>query len=86
MMEDLLSTACDQSNLIQIAEGKTKTIYEIKGHKDLVLIRSKDQLTAFNAVRKNQLEGKARIANRTTVNVFKFLNEIGKGFMNICSV
>lgn len=76
---------------IRIVTTRFVNLYRLRvfrGFQDLVLIRSKDQLTAFNAVRKNQLEGKARIANRTTVNVFKFLNEIGKGFMNIllCSI
>ncbi|KIH61696.1 hypothetical protein ANCDUO_08025 [Ancylostoma duodenale] len=60
-----------------LAEGKTKVIFGVVGREDIVLIRSKDQLTAFNAVRKNQLEGKGRIANKTTTNVFKYLQEIG---------
>ncbi|KJH47651.1 phosphoribosylaminoimidazolesuccinocarboxamide synthase [Dictyocaulus viviparus] len=71
------SLVADPANIAQIAEGKTKIIYSIRGHEDFVLIRSKDQLTAFNATRKNILEGKARIANKTTINVFKLLNSIG---------
>ncbi|WKX96894.1 hypothetical protein Q1695_012943 [Nippostrongylus brasiliensis] len=76
-MDTLLSLVANDDNLSQLAEGKTKVIYAIKSDQDHVLIRSKDQLTAFNAARKDQLQGKARIANNTTVNVFKFLDEIG---------
>ncbi|VDL82593.1 unnamed protein product [Nippostrongylus brasiliensis] len=76
-MDTLLSLVANDGNLSQLAEGKTKVIYAIKSDQDHVLIRSKDQLTAFNAARKDQLQGKARIANNTTVNVFKFLDEIG---------
>lgn len=42
-----------------------------------MLIRSKDSLTAFNAVRKNELEGKSRIASKTTSNVFEYLQLLG---------
>ncbi|VDL80117.1 unnamed protein product [Nippostrongylus brasiliensis] len=77
-MDTLLSLVANDDNLSQLAEGKTKVIYAIKSDQDHVLIRSKDQLTAFNAARKDQLQGKARIANNTTVNVFKFLDEIAK--------
>lgn len=65
-----------------IAEGKTKQIFshasdEENGAK-LVLIRSRDTLTAFNAKRKDEVEGKAEYATKTTVNVFKYLTELGK--------
>nr|CDJ82087.1 SAICAR synthetase and 1-(5-Phosphoribosyl)-5-amino-4-imidazole-carboxylate (AIR) carboxylase domain containing protein [Haemonchus contortus] len=76
-MDSLRSWVANEDNLTRIAEGKTKVIYKIKEKEDYVLIRSKDQLTAFNAARKNVLEGKAQIANRTTVNVFKLLTDIG---------
>ncbi|KAL6734724.1 hypothetical protein Aduo_005232 [Ancylostoma duodenale] len=76
-MGSLSSLTSNPANLQMLAEGKTKVIFGIVGREDIVLIRSKDQLTAFNAVRKNQLEGKGRIANKTTTNVFKYLQEIG---------
>uniref|UniRef100_A0AC35EUX2 PurE domain-containing protein n=1 Tax=Panagrolaimus sp. PS1159 TaxID=55785 RepID=A0AC35EUX2_9BILA len=64
-----------------IAEGKTKQIFshasdEENGAK-LVLIQSRDTLTAFNAKRKDDVEGKAEYATKTTVNVFKYLTELG---------
>ncbi|KAK6737003.1 hypothetical protein RB195_019599 [Necator americanus] len=76
-MGSLTSFVSNPKNLTQIAEGKTKVIFDVNGHEGFVLIRSKDQLTAFNAARKNLLEGKARIANKTTTSVFKYLQDIG---------
>ncbi|RCN39068.1 phosphoribosylaminoimidazolesuccinocarboxamide synthase [Ancylostoma caninum] len=76
-MSSLSSLTSNPANLQMLAEGKTKVIFGVVGREDIVLIRSKDQLTAFNAVRKNQLEGKGRIANKTTTNVFKYLQDIG---------
>lgn len=63
--------------LIKIAEGKTKEIYGIEDDKDVIFVKSKDDITAFNAVRKNTVEGKADIANETTCNVFEYLNALG---------
>ncbi|PIC43846.1 hypothetical protein B9Z55_004428 [Caenorhabditis nigoni] len=73
----LAEIASKQENLELLAEGKTKQIFGIKGEKDYVLIRSKDSLTAFNAERKNELEGKSRIASKTTTNVFEYLQLLG---------
>ncbi|CAI4226582.1 unnamed protein product [Auanema sp. JU1783] len=74
-MPDLTSE--EQLNFEKLAEGKTKEIFGIHGNADVVLIRSKDQLTAFNAARKSDVEGKGRIANKTTTHVFQYLNDIG---------
>uniref|UniRef100_A0A8R1DSG2 SAICAR synthetase n=1 Tax=Caenorhabditis japonica TaxID=281687 RepID=A0A8R1DSG2_CAEJA len=76
-MSSLSEIASKQENLELLAEGKTKRIFEIKGEKNYVLIRSKDSLTAFNAVRHNELEGKSKIASQTTVNVFEYLQLLG---------
>lgn len=62
----------------QLNEGKTKQIFELLDQPGLVLVQSKDQITAGNAVRKDQMEGKAAIANRTTSCVFKLLQESGE--------
>lgn len=61
----------------KVAEGKTKIIYHIPKHKELVLIQSKDKITAFNAVRQHELDGKARLSNVTTCKVFQYLSHIG---------
>lgn len=62
---------------MKLNEGKTKQIFEILNEPGHVLVQSKDQITAGNAVRKDQLEGKAAIANRTTSCVFSLLHEAG---------
>ncbi|XP_070688896.1 multifunctional protein ADE2-like isoform X1 [Pempheris klunzingeri] len=61
----------------KLNEGKTKQIFELVDQPGLVLVQSKDQITAGNAVRKDQMEGKAAIANKTTSCVFKLLQESG---------
>ncbi|XP_012721867.3 multifunctional protein ADE2 [Fundulus heteroclitus] len=61
----------------KLNEGKTKQIFELADQPGLVLVQSKDQITAGNAVRKDQMEGKAAIANKTTCCVFKLLQESG---------
>ncbi|XP_068176130.1 bifunctional phosphoribosylaminoimidazole carboxylase/phosphoribosylaminoimidazole succinocarboxamide synthetase [Antennarius striatus] len=58
-------------------EGKTKQIFEIVDQPGLVLVQSKDQITAGNAARKDQMEGKAAIANKTTSCVFQLLQDSG---------
>ncbi|XP_029285864.1 bifunctional phosphoribosylaminoimidazole carboxylase/phosphoribosylaminoimidazole succinocarboxamide synthetase [Cottoperca gobio] len=61
----------------KLNEGKTKEIFELADQSGLVLVQSKDQITAGNAARKDQMEGKAAIANKTTSCVFKLLQESG---------
>ncbi|XP_035593066.1 multifunctional protein ADE2 isoform X1 [Oncorhynchus keta] len=61
----------------KLNEGKTKQIFELADEPGHVLVQSKDQITAGNAARKDQMEGKAAIANRTTSCVFKLLQEAG---------
>ncbi|XP_071786466.1 multifunctional protein ADE2-like [Asterias amurensis] len=59
----------------QLAEGKTKIIYELPNNE--VLVQSKDRISANNALRTNDLEGKAAISNNTACKVFEFLSKIG---------
>uniref|UniRef100_A0A7E4VSF9 AIRC domain-containing protein n=1 Tax=Panagrellus redivivus TaxID=6233 RepID=A0A7E4VSF9_PANRE len=64
----------------RINEGKTKEIFRIPPGDDgtkLVLVRSRDTLTAFNAKRKDEVDGKAVFATQTTINVFNYLNDLG---------
>ncbi|KAI5623562.1 multifunctional protein ADE2, partial [Silurus asotus] len=61
----------------KLSEGKTKQIFELPDMTGHVLVQSKDQITAGNAVRKDQMEGKAAISNKTTSCVFKLLQEAG---------
>uniref|UniRef100_W5N9E8 PurE domain-containing protein n=1 Tax=Lepisosteus oculatus TaxID=7918 RepID=W5N9E8_LEPOC len=61
----------------KLSEGKTKQIYELPDLPGHVLVQSKDQITAGNAARKDQLQGKAALANGTTCCVFRLLQEAG---------
>ncbi|XP_029003404.1 multifunctional protein ADE2 isoform X1 [Betta splendens] len=61
----------------KLSEGKTKQVFELLDQPGLVLVQSKDQITAGNAARKDQMEGKAAIANKTTSCVFRLLQESG---------
>ncbi|XP_063314109.1 bifunctional phosphoribosylaminoimidazole carboxylase/phosphoribosylaminoimidazole succinocarboxamide synthetase isoform X2 [Pelobates fuscus] len=71
----------------KINEGKTKEVHELLDHPGCVLMLSKDQITAGNAARKDHMEGKASIANKTTSCVFKLLQEAGikTAFLRKCS-
>lgn len=59
-----------------IAEGKTKRIWE-HGDPGLVVIESKDDLTAGDGARHNVIPAKGWLANRTTANVFGLLRRRG---------
>uniref|UniRef100_A0A8C5LZ31 Phosphoribosylaminoimidazole carboxylase n=1 Tax=Leptobrachium leishanense TaxID=445787 RepID=A0A8C5LZ31_9ANUR len=61
----------------KLNEGKTKEVYELLDHSGCVLMQSKDQITAGNAARKDHMEGKASISNKTTSCIFKLLQEAG---------
>uniref|UniRef100_A0AAQ4PLD5 PurE domain-containing protein n=1 Tax=Gasterosteus aculeatus aculeatus TaxID=481459 RepID=A0AAQ4PLD5_GASAC len=61
----------------KLNEGKTKQIFLLEDQPGLVLVQSKDQITAGNAVRKDQMEGKAAIANGTASCVFRLLQDSG---------
>ncbi len=58
-----------------LAEGKTKIIYAYPGEPTLAYMVSKDQITAADGVRRDELAGKARWSTITTANVFKLLNQ-----------
>ncbi len=60
-----------------LAKGKTKAIYAMPENPNWVRVHSFDSLTAFNAKRANEMQGKAAAANKTTCNVFKFLAAAG---------
>lgn len=60
-----------------LAEGKTKQIYAHADDKTLVYIVSKDQITAGDGARHNELAGKSHWSTITTSNVFRLLNDAG---------
>jgi phosphoribosylaminoimidazole-succinocarboxamide synthase len=57
--------------LTKLIEGKTKIVW------DCVLIESKDDITAGDGARRDEIEGKAAIATATTVNCFRWLEVNG---------
>jgi len=61
----------------KIAEGKTKIVFKHPVNQYLVFIESKDDITAGDGVKKDQLSGKAIFSTKTTGNCFKLLNIVG---------
>jgi phosphoribosylaminoimidazole-succinocarboxamide synthase len=57
-----------------LAEGKTKLIYAYPDDDNLAYMVSKDQITAGDGARRNELAGKSRWSTITTANVFHLLN------------
>ncbi|NDD30498.1 MAG: phosphoribosylaminoimidazolesuccinocarboxamide synthase [Proteobacteria bacterium] len=64
-------------DLQRLAEGKTKIIYADRRDDGVVLVRTKDDITAGDGARHDVLAGKAALATATTCNVFHLLNEAG---------
>src|SRR3989442_15358029 len=58
-----------------LAEGKTKLIYAHAEDEKLAYMVNKDQITAGDGVRRNELVGKSRWSTITTANVFRLLND-----------
>src|SRR3984957_2031053 len=61
----------------EIPRGKTKILFEAEGQPDLVVIQQMDAITAGDGARRNEIEGKGRIAAKTTARVFRLLNLCG---------
>lgn len=57
------------------AEGKTKQIYSHPDDEHLVYIVSKDQITAGDGAKRNELVGKSRWSTITTANIFRLLKK-----------
>jgi len=58
-----------------LVEGKTKRIYAHPENNELAYMVSKDQITAGDGVRRNELVGKSRWSTITTANIYRLLNE-----------
>jgi phosphoribosylaminoimidazole carboxylase/phosphoribosylaminoimidazole-succinocarboxamide synthase len=52
-------------------------IYEVQDCPGNVLVQSKDRITANNALKSHEMEGKAKISNETTSLIFQFLKNVG---------
>ena len=58
-----------------LAEGKTKLIYACPDDDTLAYMVNKDQITAGDGERRNELTGKSRWSTITTANIFRLLND-----------
>lgn len=61
----------------EIARGKTKVLYEYPGQPDVVVVEQMDNISAGDGARKDVIDGKGRIAAKTTARVFRLLNLCG---------
>jgi phosphoribosylaminoimidazole-succinocarboxamide synthase len=61
----------------KLAEGKTKIIYAHPESSNVVYMVHKDGITAGDGARRSTLEGKGKLACRTTSNVFYLLEDEG---------
>jgi phosphoribosylaminoimidazole-succinocarboxamide synthase len=61
----------------QLAAGKTKIVFAHPTEADLAYLAHQDGITAGDGARRSVIEGKGRLAGRTTANVFRLLNRHG---------
>lgn len=61
----------------KLAEGKTKIICKVKDVAGMVVIRSKDRITAGDGARAHDMAGKSVISTSTNCSVFELLNRAG---------
>jgi len=61
----------------EITRGKTKILFEAETQPDLAVVQQMDAITAGDGARRNEIEGKGRIAAKTTARVFRLLNLCG---------
>jgi len=61
----------------KLAEGKTKVICKVKDAAGMVVIRSKDRITAGDGARAHDMAGKSIISTSTNCSVFELLNKAG---------
>jgi phosphoribosylaminoimidazole-succinocarboxamide synthase len=62
---------------IQIAQGKTKLLYEVPGDPDRLVVAQTDRISAGDGARRDEIAGKGRLAAQTTARVFRLLNLCG---------
>jgi len=61
-----------------VIEGKTKRVFDLPSRPGMVLVESKDRITAGDGAKAHDLEGKAAISTATTAKVFELLNAAGQ--------
>jgi phosphoribosylaminoimidazole-succinocarboxamide synthase len=61
----------------EITRGKTKVLYEHDAQPDVLVVQQQDAITAGDGARRDVIDGKGRIAAKTTARVFRLLNLCG---------
>ena len=61
----------------EITRGKTKVLFEAEANPDLLVVQQTDAITAGDGARRDVIDGKGRIAAKTTARVFRLLNLCG---------
>ena len=62
---------------LEIAQGKTKVLFEAQGSPDQVVVTQTDNISAGDGARRHTIPGKGRLAAQTTARVFRLLNLCG---------
>lgn len=62
---------------LEIAQGKTKVLYEKPNEPDVLVVQALDAITAGDGARRDEIPGKGRIAAKTAARVFRLLNLCG---------
>lgn len=71
---EIAATLSGLSEEMIVGTWKTKNIYAVPGKENLVVLQSKDEITAWDGARRDGMEGKAALSNQTTSIVFDYLN------------
>ncbi|MDR2792222.1 MAG: phosphoribosylaminoimidazolesuccinocarboxamide synthase [Treponema sp.] len=58
-------------------EGKAKQVFAVEGYDDIVIIRYKDDATAFNGEKKGQIEDKGVLNNKIASGLFALVGKAG---------
>ena len=61
----------------ELTRGKTKVLYEYPGQPEVLVVAQLDSISARDGERSDIIEGKGRIAAKTTARVFRLLNLCG---------
>ncbi|MAG12938.1 hypothetical protein CL630_03975 [bacterium] len=61
-----------------LSEGKTKKVFSVENNSSIVIVESKDDITAGDGAKREVIPDKGTWATATTSNVFRLLEECGK--------
>jgi phosphoribosylaminoimidazole-succinocarboxamide synthase len=61
----------------EVTRGKTKILYELEGQPDVLVVSQMDTISARDGERRDVIQGKGRLAAKTTARIFRLLNLCG---------